>query len=94
MLYDFEDLTFQILTIEKLRHVDGSHSIKGRPFAALAFRLSGEADFEIDGKTFKSKEGDLCFIPQNVSYLANYSKCEYIVVHFKKCNYKKRKVII
>jgi AraC-like DNA-binding protein len=89
MLYDFEDLTFQILTIKKLRHNDGSHNIKGRPFASLAFRLSGEADFEIDGKTFKSKEGDVCFIPQNVSYVANYSRCEYIVVHFKKCNYKK-----
>lgn len=89
MLYDFDDLTFQILTIQRLRHNDGSYYIKGRPFAALAFRLSGEAEFEIDGKSFKSREGDLCFIPQNVSYSAVYSRCEYVVVHFKKCNYKK-----
>ena len=89
MLYDFDDLTFQILTIQKISHGDGSYFINGRPFAALAFRLTGEVDFEIDGKSFKSKEGDLCFIPQNVSYKATYKNCEYVAVHFKKCNYKK-----
>ena len=88
MLYDFEDLTFGILAVERLRHPDGTHRIEGRPFAALAFRLSGEVEFEIAGKRFSSRAGDVCFIPQNVSYTAVYSACEYVVVHFKKCNYK------
>ena len=88
MLYDFDDLTFGILAVMRVRHGDGSHKIGGRPFAALAFRLSGEVEFEIEGKRFSSRAGDICFIPQNVSYTAVYSGCEYIVVHFKKCNYK------
>ncbi len=88
MLYDFDDLTFGIFAVERLRHPDGTHRIKGRPFAALAFRLSGEVEFEIAGKRFSSRAGDVCFIPQNVSYTAVYSGCEYVVVHFKKCNYK------
>ena len=88
MLYDFDDLTFGILAVERLRHPDGTHRIEGRPFAALAFRISGEVEFEIAGKRFSSRTGDVCFIPQNVSYTAVYSGCEYVVVHFKKCNYK------
>ena len=88
MLYDFDDLTFGILAVERLRHPDGTHRIEGRPFAALAFRISGEVEFEIAGKRFSSRAGDVCFIPQNVSYTAVYSGCEYVVVHFKKCNYK------
>lgn len=88
MLYDFDDLTFEILAVERLHHADGTHRIQGRPFAALAFRLSGEVEFEIGEKRFSSRAGDVCFIPKNVSYTAVYSGCEYVVVHFKKCNYK------
>lgn len=88
MIYDFDNLTFQILTIKRLCHGDGVYKIKGRPFAALAFRLSGKAEFEIDSKSFVSNAGDLFFIPKNVSYTAKYSHCEYIVIHFEKCNYK------
>lgn len=88
MIYDFDNLTFQILTIKRLCHDDGIYKIKGRPFAALAYRLSGKAEFEIDGKSFVSNAGDLFFIPKNVSYTAKYSHCDYIVIHFEKCNYK------
>ncbi len=88
MIYDFDKLTFQILTIKKLCHDDGFYKIKGRPFAALAYRLRGKAEFEIDEKSFVSNAGDLFFIPKNVSYTAKYSHCEYIVIHFEKCNYK------
>lgn len=41
MIYNFEGLSFQILTVDRFSHKDGCFKVKERPYAALSFRLSG-----------------------------------------------------
>ncbi|MBO5370256.1 MAG: helix-turn-helix transcriptional regulator [Clostridia bacterium] len=89
MIYDFDSLNFEIMTIKRVCHEAGFFSVEGRPFAALAFRSGGSGNFEVDGREFTSKDADILFLPENVSYKVKYSSCEIIVVHFTKCNYKK-----
>ncbi len=87
MIYDFDELSFQILTIVKPKHDEGFFNVKGRPFAALGFRIKGSGDFVVGEKSFTSKPGSIVFIPQNVSYKVKYTDGESIVVHFSQCNY-------
>ena len=87
MIYDFDNLTFNILTIKKVCHPDGFFHVNGRPFSAFVFRTNGNSEFDINSKSFSVKEGDVSFMPGNLSYNVNYSNCEFIVVHFTECNY-------
>jgi len=87
MLYNFDDLSFQILTIDRFSHKKGIFDVKGRPYASLSIRINGTGRFEIGGKSFLSEVGDLLFIPVNMPYRVEYSGGESIVVHFSSCNY-------
>ena len=88
MLYSFDELTFQVLTINKYYHRDGSFNIAPRTFAALSFKLSGNCKFEIRDKKMSLKAGDVLFVPADTPYKAEYSVgCESIVIHLTKCNY-------
>lgn len=88
MIYNFDDLTFQVLTIDKYYHREGKFDIASRPFAALSFKLSGHCKFDVKGKKMSLRAGDVLFIPANTPYTAEYSVgCESIVIHLTKCNY-------
>lgn len=87
MIYNCDDLTFRILTVGRFSHKDGFFDVKGRPYAALSFRLSGTGDFEISPRHIITKPGDVLFLPANTPYKVHYSASESIVVHFEDCNY-------
>ena len=87
MLYSKENLTFQILSVNKVVHDNGFFEVKGRPFSALAFRITGRADFQVDNSTLSSCKGDIMYIPKNMDYKVTYRDCEFIVVHLVDCNY-------
>lgn len=87
MIYDFENLSFQVREIGRFFHKKGVLDVKPRKFAALSFRVSGQATIEIDGKTIDSKEGEILYIPANMPYKADYSGGESIVAHLTDCNY-------
>ncbi len=87
MIYNFDDLEFKIMSIDRFIHKNGVFEIKARPFAALSFRMSGEGRFEIGDKSLVTKEGDVLFVPANLSYKVEYSFSESIVVHLERCNY-------
>lgn len=87
MIYDFDELSFQILGVLCIDHPRGFFKVEGRPYAALAYRASGTADFNFGGKHISSVEGDITFIPQNVSYEVQHSGGMMIVIHFTDCNY-------
>lgn len=93
MIYNFDDLSFQIMEINNYYHKDGYYDIMGRPYSALTFRVSGSVDFEIGNNHFTSTPGSVIFIPKNASYKAKYTNGESIVIHFLKCNYKNAEVI-
>ena len=88
MLYNFEDLTFGILSVYRFRHVDGFFSVKPRPYAAISIRLQGEGELDIDGKHFSVREGDVMFVPADMPYKVQSLGSEIIVVHLRDCNYR------
>ena len=92
MLYNFEDLTFQIVTVDRFFHKKGLFSVKARPFSALSFRTSGTGSFVIGGKSFFVKTGDILYIPGGVPYEVEYSVSESIVIHLLDCNYGEAEV--
>jgi len=87
MIYNFDDLSFQILTIDRFLHNEGFFSVKARPYAALSFRVSGTGDFKIGNKSSIVKPGDVLFIPSDLPYEVEYSVSESIVIHLQSCNY-------
>ena len=87
MIYNYENLSFQLLTVDRFFHREGFFDVKARPYAALSFRVSGTGKFEIGTKRFTTKPGDVLFLPANISYKVEYSVGESIVVHFDQCNY-------
>ena len=87
MIYNYENLSFQILTVRRFFHREGFFDVKARPYAALSFRVSGTGKFEIGAKRFTTKPGDVLFLPANIPYKVEYSVSESIVVHFDQCNY-------
>ena len=87
MIYNFENLSFQILTVDSFRHKKGVFNVKARPFAAFSYRVSGTGSFEIGAKRFVTKPGDVLFLPADTPYKVEYSVSESIVVHFEHCNY-------
>lgn len=87
MIYNFDDLEFSILTVDRFLHKNGTFDVGPRPYAALSFRTSGTSEFEIANKSISTKQGNLLFIPANMPYKVNYSSSESIVVHLERCNY-------
>ena len=87
MIFQHDELSFQILGVGLFRHQPGLFSVKARPYSALSFRLAGSARFEIEGKCFSVSEGDLTFIPAHMPYKVEYSGGESIVFHLLDCNY-------
>ena len=87
MIYNYDDLSFQVLTIKPFFHKQGFFDVRARPYAALSFRVSGTGDFEVGTKRLSTSPGDVLFLPANTPYKVNYSVSKSIVVHFEQCNY-------
>ena len=93
MIFNYDLLTFQVLTVEHIRHPNGAFHVKARPFSALSFRLDGKGEFDIEGKRLVAKAGDMMFLPAGKSYKVEYSCSEFIVVHMPNCNYSEAEII-
>lgn len=87
MIYDFDELSFQILGVLSIDHPKGLFKVKGRQYAALAYRVSGVAEFNFGEKLITSNPGDITFIPEDISYDVQHSGGNMIVIHFTDCNY-------
>ncbi len=87
MIYNFDELCFKAISIDRFKHQNGVFNVAPRPFSALSLRICGEADFKIGNESFISKMGDILFVPSGVPYTANYSDSESIAIHIFDCNY-------
>lgn len=88
MIYNFENLNFQIITIGKFKNNPGIFQVKKRPFASLSIRLSGNGKFKTAETEFVSNPGDITFMPANTNYCVEYTGGECIAVHLANCNYQ------
>lgn len=87
MLYNFEQLSFQILTVDRFLHREGIFHVGARPYAALSFRTKGTGSFKIGGRSLVTHPGDVLFIPADMPYEVEYSISESIVANLQSCNY-------
>ena len=87
MIYNYEELSFQFLSVFQMKHRDGFFRVDARPYAALAIRLHGRSEFAIAQKKLLVGEGDVLYIPADLPYEAAYEGSEMIVIHFRSCNY-------
>ena len=92
MIYNFDQLSFQILTIDRYVHKDGCFDVKARPYAALSFREKGTGAFRVGAKSFLVKPGDILFLPADTPYEVEYSASESIVANLQFCNYAETEV--
>ena len=93
MICNFEELSFQIFTIDRFYHKKGFFRVQERPYAALSFRVTGTGDFKIGGKSFSVTPGDILFIPAGVPYEVEYSVSESIVANLNGCNYTEAEML-
>ena len=93
MIYDCDELSFQVFSAVRFTNQAGIFEVKPRPFAALSFRLSGEGYFEIGEKSFTVRAGDVLYIPADVPYRVEYSANEILVIHLLSCNYAEPELI-
>ena len=87
MIYDFDGLTFQILTIDRFYYKEGFFDVKPRPYASISFRLKGKGVFDFGDKGLTIEQGDILFLPADTPYKVEYSVGECIVAHLRDCNY-------
>ena len=87
MICDFDELTFRNVTVDRYYHKEGIFEVKGRPMAALSFRVSGTGVFEVNGQRLTVAPGDVLFLPAYMPYRVQYSVSESIVIHLLHCNY-------
>jgi hypothetical protein len=92
MIYNFDNLIFQILTVDRFYHNKGIFNVKARPYAALSLRVAGTGEFKIGGKSFVTAPGDILFIPADAPYEVEYSVSESIVANLECCNYTEPEV--
>ncbi len=87
MIYNFEDLSFQILSVYRGTLVNGAFDVAARPYAAISFRLAGKGEFDFASKHLLADAGDILFVPAQTPYKTKTLGNEIIVVHLKDCNY-------
>lgn len=56
--------------------------VKGRPYAALSFRVQGEGTITQGEKTATLRDGDILYMPANTDYRLDSGKERILVVHF------------
>lgn len=86
MIYQFEGLSFQVMTVGYFVHKPGIFHVKARKYAAFSFRVSGNASFRIGNRQYVTNPGDILFLPADIPYQVEYSVSESIVAHLTDCN--------
>lgn len=66
---DLSELIIQrIVAVNRVNRMDGSYSVKDRPFCALCYKTRGYSEYTQNGKTYASDKNRIVFIPSTASY--------------------------
>lgn len=87
MLYNFDGLSFQVLTVARFRHRAGFFDVRKRPFGAISYKIDGTGEFVVNGKPISVKPKSILYIPADADYQVKYSVNDSIVIHITDCNY-------
>lgn len=86
----YDDFVFLDIKYTNYHHSD---SRKGAPFNYLAYMIKGTAKIVSDTKTIQLKEGDVFYIPKNLSYQSYWygdDEIEFLSFGFSKLNTSER----
>lgn len=78
-----ESLCVSDISVVRMISESGFFDIKPRKQCALAFRISGDADFGVNGENISSHPGDVFYMPSDMGYTALYNYGEIVVFHFE-----------
>lgn len=82
MLYQGENPILRITAVEHLCWGAGVFEVPPREYAALTFRIRGEATVTYGGGSYFVNPGDVLYLPQNLGYTAAYTDTELVAIHF------------
>ena len=82
MLYNANNPVLRIIGIEHLRLDGGVFEVPSRAYSALAFRIHGKAAICSGENEYCINTNDILYMPQNISYTAQYTDTEMLVIHF------------
>ena len=82
MLCEGNNPVLKIIGVEHICWRGGVFDVKPRAYSALAFRISGTATITTDGNAYYIQSNDILYMPQNISYKAEYTDTEMLVIHF------------
>lgn len=86
MLYQGENPIHRITAVEHLRWGAGVFEVPPREYAALTFRIRGEATVAYGEESCFVKAGDILYLPRNLGYTATYTDTELVAIHFIPAN--------
>ena len=81
LFFTDEDLQFKIVSVLNLSWKGRNAKAMNRPFHAISFRISGDAEFLHEKGSVFVKSKDLLFVPKNFDYIQKAKEEELIVVH-------------
>lgn len=82
MLYTCQNPIVELQTVGRFAWNARNLQVSGRPFSALAIRVQGGGSMECNGKTYSLRQGDVLYMPQNLSYSYQYTDTELLLFHF------------
>ena len=82
MLYEGNNPILKIIGVQHMCWKGGVFDIKAREYSSLAFRISGNATITTDLNVYYIHSNDILYMPQNISYKAEYTDTEMLVIHF------------
>ena len=82
MLFEGNNPIVKIIGVEHMCWKGGVFDVSPRDYSALAFRISGNATIAIGGKEHYIHANDILYMPQSISYKAEYTDTEMLVIHF------------
>lgn len=82
MLAEGNNPILEIIGVEHMCWSGGIFNVKPRDYSALAFRISGNATITTGENAYFIRSNDILYIPQKISYKAEYTDTEMLVIHF------------
>ncbi len=82
VFFQTDNISFEILTVQKIDRKSINLSSCPRTYHALAFRIRGGAEFCADGNTIQIQENDILFVPSYPQYSQRTNGEEIYAVHF------------
>lgn len=87
MIFEKDDISFNLLEVLRLKQTDVKIFNSGRNFEALSFRIDSDAVIKQGKSTIKLLGKSVCYFPAGVDYTRIANREDIIVIHFNSFGY-------